>query len=1160
MDSDPEFALCRQGAECVRVDCFLKHPPERSERISLYEPRDHELCLDEVPMPLRPDVTSQNVREVFIEDLSEDCKDVSAPDSYLTAFGDIEEAYCLEGTNHAYIRYATFEAAAACVTASAGKWSESERALASEHPRKRVSKKRPKPIYPECLLDLLGGKRIQRQIHERSGVQHLRLVDSSSRRVHFSFRATIGQLTELKICLEEILALYHVRMSRLLKAAANPRQVLIKGLPAEFTSAQVAELCSFYGEVERTTELAPREAVVFFVCPEAARDAAAGLDGEQLLDEDPPLHCKLLEADDSPETDIAASSTDSSCVLHISGLPRDATEEDLREMCEPVGKLKSVRLTFEKLTGKVQRFAFAEFESADDLQRALKELQGTLLAGSKLRFSRATSVQVCSQAAAGTADRHRAENLERLTGPCLSKVLFVGNLPPHADDEELRQVCSEAGCDDGLAEVRAPQGRQIGFLEFVTSADAEKALHGLQGASCRGHVLRVMIEGRFGAIGDEAPSETFFVGNLSMDVTEEDLKSVCNEAGCDGSLIEVTLVQDRSTLEAKAIGYGFLTFACADDAANALQCLQGKLCHDRPLRFTIAESNSAKRDSWSSEALPSSEDVDTFLEDNCIDERASAIFRSCPPEVQHRVLMSKQSLKQARCPSTTLLLRTRQARYTDSASGDDAAVTQFIEDEQIDGETSAILMNCCREVRRYVIARGPLCHTENPSAVLRSRIRFASKQDTTPTVSESTYPTPEKVEEFIEKCGIDYTDSTAGLLRQSDPKVQRRVLTFHASTELQATGSSSWLLASIISIQTSFTKESGPVTQDELEWFIANNSLEERVIAELRMCPPLVLKRVVGRGPLTFADDPSEALRQRIQDAWSYTLRCLPHMKQTDQQPQELQQFIAKHGIEGHAAETLRNCSAQVQKNVMIQADIAQATISSTEIIARVRAAEQVLGLMCAAQQSGSAVLPPLPPPPPPSMSAAPLAGISPIATLLMGHWHPQPFQASAPPKEPPPARLLEGSSVQETPAPSLTGYSRLRLLHQSCKTAAQPQECNWTAAQSRPSSQSGFAAGSRDARPAGKASAAAAAPPSEASRKVGQGWNLKSRLLKAMAEDLDVPVIGVSAFLCRERSRTPPRQSSRLPPHSAYDPFDEAQSDSEDYGASSSASKRPRR
>ena len=79
-----------------------------------------------------------------------------------------------------------------------------------------------------------------------------------------------------------------------------------------------------------------------------------------------------------------------------------------------------------------------------------------------------------------------------------------------------------------------------------------------------------------------------FVGSLSWNTTEQDLRSFFAEAG---EIEEVKIITDRET--GRARGFGFVTFANAEDASSAIERFDGSELDGRNIKVNIAED---KRD------------------------------------------------------------------------------------------------------------------------------------------------------------------------------------------------------------------------------------------------------------------------------------------------------------------------------------------------------------------------------------------------------------------------------------------------------------------------------------------------------------------------------------------------------------------------------------
>ncbi|KAH8921778.1 hypothetical protein BT69DRAFT_1243884 [Atractiella rhizophila] len=81
-----------------------------------------------------------------------------------------------------------------------------------------------------------------------------------------------------------------------------------------------------------------------------------------------------------------STSNRNSNVLFVGNLPYDYTEEQMQDMFRTVGPVKSVRLVFERDTGKPRGFGFCEFFDVETASSALRNLNGMDVGGRSLRL------------------------------------------------------------------------------------------------------------------------------------------------------------------------------------------------------------------------------------------------------------------------------------------------------------------------------------------------------------------------------------------------------------------------------------------------------------------------------------------------------------------------------------------------------------------------------------------------------------------------------------------------------------------------------------------------------------------------------------------------------------------------------------------------------
>jgi RNA recognition motif-containing protein len=75
--------------------------------------------------------------------------------------------------------------------------------------------------------------------------------------------------------------------------------------------------------------------------------------------------------------------------IYVGNLPREATEDDLKEAFEAFGQITSVKIIKDKFTGDSRGFGFVEMSNSSEAQAAISGLDGKDLKGSALKVNEA---------------------------------------------------------------------------------------------------------------------------------------------------------------------------------------------------------------------------------------------------------------------------------------------------------------------------------------------------------------------------------------------------------------------------------------------------------------------------------------------------------------------------------------------------------------------------------------------------------------------------------------------------------------------------------------------------------------------------------------------------------------------------------------------------
>ncbi|KAL5223334.1 hypothetical protein ABZP36_028047 [Zizania latifolia] len=234
--------------------------------------------------------------------------------------------------------------------------------------------------------------------------------------------------------------------------------------------------------------------------------------------------------------------------VFIGGLPRDTTEEDLRDLCEPFGEIYEVRLMKDKETKENKGFAFVTFSAKDGAQQAIEELHDKDHKGRTLRCS-------LSQA------KHR---------------LFVGNVPKGLGEDELRNIIHGKG--PGVVNIEMfkdlhdpSRNRGFLFVDYYNHACADYARQKLSAPNFKvdGSQLTVSWaepKGSSDSSSAAAQVKTIYVKNLPENASKDKIKELFEKHG------EVTKVVLPPAKAGHKRDFGFVHFA---ERSSALKAVKG---------------------------------------------------------------------------------------------------------------------------------------------------------------------------------------------------------------------------------------------------------------------------------------------------------------------------------------------------------------------------------------------------------------------------------------------------------------------------------------------------------------------------------------------------------------------------------------------------------
>ncbi|KAL0903319.1 hypothetical protein M5K25_027690 [Dendrobium thyrsiflorum] len=246
--------------------------------------------------------------------------------------------------------------------------------------------------------------------------------------------------------------------------------------------------------------------------------------------------------------------------LYVGDLETNVTDSQLFDLFSQVGHVLFVRVCRDMNTRRSLGYAYVNFGNPMDAMRALDVLNFTPLNNKPIRIM--YSNRDPSARKSGTAN------------------IFIKNLDKAIDNKALQETFSAFGTILSCKVATDPSGQSkgYGFVQFDREEAAQNAIEELNGMLLNDKQVYV---GPFLRKHERENSffktkfNNVFVKNLSNSTTEEDLTRIFGEYG------KMTSVVVMREADGKSKCFGFVNFENPDDAALAVQELNGKKFDDK---------------------------------------------------------------------------------------------------------------------------------------------------------------------------------------------------------------------------------------------------------------------------------------------------------------------------------------------------------------------------------------------------------------------------------------------------------------------------------------------------------------------------------------------------------------------------------------------------
>lgn len=251
-----------------------------------------------------------------------------------------------------------------------------------------------------------------------------------------------------------------------------------------------------------------------------------------------------------------------SASLYIGDLAPDVTEANLFDVFNQIGAVASIRVCRDAITRRSLGYAYVNFHSAPDAERALDTLNNAPIKGRPCRIMWSQRDPSLRKSGKGN--------------------IFIKNLDKSIDHKALYDTFSQFGailsCKVELD--RNNESKGYGYIQFATQESADKASVKVNNMMLNNKKVYV---GPFVAkkerIQQEAKKDftNIFIKNLSENVSDEEIVKIFSQFG---PVKNALVVRDE---EGKSKGFAFVNYEMPDDASNAVDEMNNKEIDGKPV-------------------------------------------------------------------------------------------------------------------------------------------------------------------------------------------------------------------------------------------------------------------------------------------------------------------------------------------------------------------------------------------------------------------------------------------------------------------------------------------------------------------------------------------------------------------------------------------------
>ncbi|GAV90203.1 RRM_1 domain-containing protein/PABP domain-containing protein, partial [Cephalotus follicularis] len=301
--------------------------------------------------------------------------------------------------------------------------------------------------------------------------------------------------------------------------------------------------------------------------------------------------------------------------LYVGDLDYNVTDSQLYDLFNQLGQVVSVRVCRDLSTRRSLGYGYVNYFNTHDAARAMEILNFTPINGKTIRIMYSYRDPTIRRSGSGN--------------------IFIKNLDKAIDNKALHDTFSSFGniLSCKIATDPLGQSRGYGFVQFDNEESAKNAIDKLNGMLLNdkqvfvGPFLRkqerdsALIKTKFNNV---------YVKNLSESTTDEELRQTFGEYG---TITSAVVMRDG---DGKSKCFGFVNFESPDDAARAVEALNGKKFDDKEWYVGKAQKKSERENELKGQFEHSmKETVDKFeglnlyiknLDDSITDDKLKELF------------------------------------------------------------------------------------------------------------------------------------------------------------------------------------------------------------------------------------------------------------------------------------------------------------------------------------------------------------------------------------------------------------------------------------------------------------------------------------------------------------------------------------------------------